>query len=255
MTQDWDIRPRSESCGTCQKAFTDQQPYCSCLVFGDQGYARQDFCLPCWNAHTPESAPRYSVWQGIFRSPPPPAEEALKKETAESLLRKLIEEQNPARQDAMFILAVMLERKKIFIERDVQVQDGQTTRVYEHRQTGETFVIRDPHLNLNELGQVQREVSELLGASKKSEPASAGEGAAAGAALAVAAAATAADDIPEAADDEDEMEEEDAVEDTDDESDEDVEQEEEEEEDEDGDEEDDEEDDDEDDEDEDEEDE
>ncbi len=180
MTQDWDIKPRSEACSTCKTAFVDRAPYFSCLVFGAEGYARQDYCEPCWAKHSQGEGARYSVWQGIFRSPPPPAEEALKKETAESLLRKLIEEQDPARQEVIFILAVMLERKKILVERDVQVQDGVTTRVYEHKQSGETFVIRDPRLDLGALGAVQAQVVALLGGGGKKgageEPGTQGSG-------------------------------------------------------------------------------
>lgn len=172
MSQDWDIKSRAEACGACQAPFTDRQVYFSRLVFGAEGYAREDYCAGCWNARSADGS-RYSAWQGVFRSPPPPAEEPLRKETAETLLRKLMEDQDPARRNVIFILAVMLERKKLLIERDVQVQDGQFTRVYEHRQSGETFVVQDPRLQLNELESVQREVAELLGAPAASSPAGA----------------------------------------------------------------------------------
>lgn len=206
MTQDWDIKPRAESCATCQAPFVDKHPYQSCLAFGEQGYARQDYCEPCWDGRPPDPDASHSAWRGIFRSPPPPEEEALKKETAESLLRKLIEEQNPARERVIFILAVMLERKKLLIERDVQLQNGATTRVYEHKHSGETFVIQDPHLNLNELGDVQQEVVELLGRGDKQDAPTDGD--AANADDQADAAALAA--IPEAAGDDDETPSDDA---------------------------------------------
>jgi hypothetical protein len=66
--------------------------------------------------------------------------------------------------DAIFILAVMLERKKVLVERDVQaLEDGRKLRIYEHRKTNESFLIVDPGLKLAELGQVQEEVVVLLG--------------------------------------------------------------------------------------------
>lgn len=163
MAQDWDIKTRSEACDACEAEFADQQRYFSCLTFGGEGYARADYCEPCWSAR-PTDGVRHSVWNAVFRTPPPPAAETLRKETAETLLRKLIEDHDPARRSVIYILAVMLERKRMLVERDVQVQDGAMTRIYEHRQTGETFVVHDPHLKLNELESVQREVAELLGA-------------------------------------------------------------------------------------------
>jgi hypothetical protein len=164
MAQDWDIRSRSEACTTCKTAFEDGQPYLSALRFGEAGYERGDFCATCWPAAETEFAP-YSSWQGTYRKPPASADrEPLKKETAESLLRKLIEDEDPQNEAVIYILAVMLERKKTLIERDVTVDDlGTVHRVYEHRQTGETYLILDPRLELDKLVNVQTRVIEMLG--------------------------------------------------------------------------------------------
>jgi hypothetical protein len=66
--------------------------------------------------------------------------------------------------NAIFILTVMLERKKILVERDARKgDDGRKLRIYEHRKTGESFMVTDPELKLNELEQVQEQVVVLLG--------------------------------------------------------------------------------------------
>ena len=171
--QEWDIKPRGEACSDCQTVFADQQPYFSALVFGAEGYQRADYCDPCWQARPKEQILPYSVWQGIFKLPPAAPEEALKKETAESLLRKYMEEDNPASANIIYILAVMLERKRILVERDVRTnENGVLIRVYEHRKTGETFLVPDPRLQLDQLEKVQLEVITLLGGPvKKTEQA------------------------------------------------------------------------------------
>ena len=70
----------------------------------------------------------------------------------------------------VFILTVMLERKRILAEKDVQIRDdGVKVRIYEHKKTGETFLVSDPGLKLAELEQVQEEVVALLGGGKKNE--------------------------------------------------------------------------------------
>ncbi len=95
---------------------------------------------------------------------PPQGAEALRKETAESLLRELMETEDPSKRNVIFILAVMLERRRLLVEKEVQIQpDGVKIRVYEHKQTGESFVVPDPQLKLAEIESVQREVMELLG--------------------------------------------------------------------------------------------
>ncbi|MBM4142880.1 MAG: hypothetical protein FJ225_04700 [Lentisphaerae bacterium] len=163
MAQDWDIKPRAEACRACDRPFEDGQVCFSALQFMEDGYARADYCAACWPDRAADAAP-YSSWQGVFRLPPAAPEEALKKETAETLLRRLVEEDDERRRNVIFILAVMLERKRELAERDVRTRDdGATIRVYEHRRTGETFLIPDPHLKLDELAEVQQQVVGMLG--------------------------------------------------------------------------------------------
>jgi len=164
MAQDWDIKSRSEACTACSTAFEDGQSYLSALLFGENGYERADFCEGCWQQSEAVLSP-YSSWQGIYRKPSATGNnDPLKKETAESLLRKLIEDEDPQNEGVIYILAVMLERKKTLVEKDVTVDDlGTVHRVYEHRQTGETFLILDPQLKLDALEDVQTRVIEMLG--------------------------------------------------------------------------------------------
>jgi hypothetical protein len=162
MNQDWSIKPRGTQCGTCAAPFADRQPYHTRLSHDAQGYNRADYCEPCWKVEA-DRQPRYSAWKGIFRVPPPEPERKVRKETAESLLRDLIGRNDLTRKSTVYILAVMLERQRVFVERDVQTHaDGSRTIVYEHRKTGETFVIPDPQLRLTELAPVQQEVTALL---------------------------------------------------------------------------------------------
>jgi hypothetical protein len=202
MSQDWEIKPRSSSCQECQTPFAEGQRYSSTLVFCQEGYVRGDYCETCWTTKSTSLSP-YSSWRGTYKTPPV-QEEVLKKETAESLLRRLMEETNDARRNAIYILAVMLERKKILAEKDVRKnEDGSLTRIYEHRKTGETFLVPDPQLQLDQLGPVQQEVAEMLGGGPKPPAQPAAEGAA-------PEAEPAADEEPEEdEDDEDDDEEED----------------------------------------------
>ena len=88
-------------------------------------------------------------------------------ETADDLLRHLIALEDPAMKNVVYVLAVMLERSKILIERDAREQEDHTIlRVYEHRRTGESFVVLDPRLRLENLAEVQQQVVALLSGTK-----------------------------------------------------------------------------------------
>lgn len=159
--QDWEIRARAEQCARCERPFADGEPFMSRLTHGPDGYERTDYCMKCWKEIADAAA--LSKWQSIFRLPPPPPPETLKKETAESLLRKLMADEASAHANTIYILAVMLERRRLLVEKDVQVrEDGQKVRMYEFRKTNELFVIPDPELKLAELEHVQEEVVALL---------------------------------------------------------------------------------------------
>jgi hypothetical protein len=67
----------------------------------------------------------------------------------------------------VYVLAVMLERSKILVERDTkELDDGSIRRIYEDRKQGDTFVILDPRLRLENLADVQQQVVALLSGTK-----------------------------------------------------------------------------------------
>ena len=159
--EEWDhIQTRSEACNGCQKPFADKEDYHTALSLTPEGYRRRDLCQSCWGAA--EHANLASYWQGTFQVPPPPKQETLKREDAESLLRKFIDSKDPGHANARYILAIMLERKRTLRHRDTTEQDGQKILIYEHARTGETFLVPDPRLRLDQLEAVQTEVSALL---------------------------------------------------------------------------------------------
>lgn len=164
----WHVRKCAKACYGCEEGFQHEQALYSRLFFDEGEYTRQDFCAKCWN----KEDPGLSTWKTVFIVPPPPAEEMVKKENVESLLRKLLAKENEEDLNAVFILTVMLERKKTLVERDVQkMEDGRKLRIYEHRKTGESFMVIDPELKLDELEHVQEEVVVLLGGKpRNAEP-------------------------------------------------------------------------------------
>jgi hypothetical protein len=162
MSSDWNIKPRSEECVGSGEGFNDGVLVFSRLLFTEEGYIREDYSESQWTDGLRDSS--VSVWKGMFRAPPPKAEEPIQKESAESLLRKLIETDDEENRNVIYILAVMLERKRILAERDVHTRDdGVKLRVYEHKKSGEVFLIPDPELKLAELEAVQEDVVTRLG--------------------------------------------------------------------------------------------
>lgn len=162
---DWNIQVRARACQVCGEAFADQHPYHTVLCEEKTAYTRQDMCETCWSKSPAASwmaRPGFiSHWQGIYEVPPPPTE-LIRRETAEGLLRKLVQCQDPRYLAATFILAVMLERKRMLRVKDQLHHDGGRVFLYEQPKSGDLFAIRDPELALDQLEVVQRDVAHLL---------------------------------------------------------------------------------------------
>ena len=163
---EWNIQSRATACEACARPFADRQPYHTLLYDERQDYLRRlDVCDACWQSQFSDGARErkgfVSHWQGIFEVPPPVVD-PIQKETAETLLRKIIELNDPHYAPAAYILAVMLERKRLLKVKEQLKRDGQRVFVYELPRTGDVFTIADPDLHLDQLEQVQRDVAQLL---------------------------------------------------------------------------------------------
>ena len=165
LTQEWNIQPRALQCAVSARPFEKGERIYSALYWRDGQYARVDLSAEAWQARNDNIEP-ISAWQTDFVPPPPPEPETLRKDDAESLLRRLVAENAPSTRNARYILALMLERKKVVRQIERQRQEGQSILVYEHLPSGEVWLIEDPGLKLGELSAVQDEVAHLLASTQ-----------------------------------------------------------------------------------------
>ena len=163
---DWNIQSRSHHCQACDKAFADDEKYHTVLTDEKSGYLRLDVCVKCWQSQYADGAADrkgfISFWQGVYESPPPAPPDAIQRDTAESLLRKLIEANDVQFTAAAYILAVMLERKRQLKIKEQFTREGRRVFIYEQPKTGDLFTIPDPNLQLDQLEAVQTQVAHLL---------------------------------------------------------------------------------------------
>ena len=163
---DWKIRTRSHECKSCAAPFEDGQVYHTLLYSERDEYHRIDVCRDCWDGQYGQGASDrkgyVSHWSGTFLVPPPPPPDPIQKESADTALRKLVELEDPAYGPVCYILATMLERKRLLRVREEITEGDQRGFIYEYPKSGEVFSIQDPNLKLDELEEVQRDVSILL---------------------------------------------------------------------------------------------
>ncbi|MFM8879851.1 MAG: hypothetical protein ACKOKG_12085 [Verrucomicrobiota bacterium] len=162
---EWHIQSRAHACQRSGRQFQDGETYHTLLLDTKAGFERMDLCVEAFREASPELMAQSNLvshWKGVYEAPPPVPPEAIRKDDAESLLRRLLENRDPRHVASAFILAVMLERKRILRVKGQSRDSGRRIFVYEHPKSGDLFSIIDPDLQLHQLEAVQREVAHLL---------------------------------------------------------------------------------------------
>jgi hypothetical protein len=165
MIQNWSIRSRATHCAHSGRAFAEGEVFHTAIYFDPEtsGYLRRDVGMDVWREEIAERKP-IAYWRTAYTPVVVEAKpEVTSKESAMALLQRFIEEDNPITENARYILALMLERKRILSPTATKEIDGAKMLFYENKKTGEVFLVRDPELRLDELAQVQDEVAMLLG--------------------------------------------------------------------------------------------
>ncbi len=163
---EWEIASRGSRCSRTGVEFRPNDSFYTILFeLPNGGFRREDVCEQAWIEydHSSQEKP-FSFWKSKYQPPPPPEEETLPAQSAEMLLRTLLSSPAPTQQaeNACYILALMLERKRTLRQVDSKRSGDHLLLIYEHAKTGEVFIVKDPQLRLDEIEDVQREVSAIL---------------------------------------------------------------------------------------------
>lgn len=170
IIQDWKIRATNAQCELTGDPFVDEQVFYTC-IFDDpesDGFLRKDYSIESWEKiHSEIDPPPFSFWKSTYKAPVKEEEEKRIEDTsAEGMLRRFIEEDDPRTEHARYILALMLERKKTLVPTDSKETETRNLLFYEHADTGDVFIVADPGLKLDEIEVVQQEVAALLAAEE-----------------------------------------------------------------------------------------
>ena len=161
MESQWEIKSRARFCARTGKPFEEGECFYTLLFRDGDGFRREDISEQAWNERNDNMHP-FSFWRSKYEAPQKPPSEPLRKEDAESLLRRLVSEADSASVNARYILALILERKRIL--RPIQSSD-EDLLVYEHAGTGESIIVPNPRLSVDQIYAVQKEVFEMLAGS------------------------------------------------------------------------------------------
>lgn len=161
LPNDWPIKHRAELCAVTQRPFAPREQFYTLLFREGEGFRREDLSEEAWSSRNENIRP-FSFWKSRYEATPPAPPEPLAKESAENLLRRLLIDNDGTHANACYVLAAMLERKRVLKQIDTKDAADGRVLIYEHIENGDVFLVRDPKLRLDEVGSVQSEVATLL---------------------------------------------------------------------------------------------
>jgi hypothetical protein len=161
LTNEWPIKHRADACARTQRPFEPGEQFYTLLFREGDGFRREDLSEEAW-AQRNENIRPFSFWKSRYEPPPAQPPETLPQENAEDLLPRLLAQNDPATANACYVLAVMLERKRVLKQIKTEQTEARPVLVYEHAKSGDVFLVPDVHLRLDEIEHVQHEVSQLL---------------------------------------------------------------------------------------------
>lgn len=182
-TAEWKINKFGQSCVICSKKIEVGEVCCSALFepSREEGkpatadFARRDYCEPCFNQHPPEGM--YYYWKLAAPDPTvniPPKKPVLDVEAVLDFFRRLATDSDPTKRPLAFVLALMLDRKKVLkFTGEKRREDGESLLVFTMRRGGESFELIPPGLDEQELAAAGRELNQILGVSAPPAPAAA----------------------------------------------------------------------------------
>jgi hypothetical protein len=159
LPTEWAIKHRADTCAVTQRPFVPGEYFYTLLFRDAEGYRREDLSEEAWSNRNENIQP-FSFWKMRYE-PLPAATESLPKEDAEQLFRRLMASENPP-ANTCYVLAVMLERKRVLKQIKTEKAENGRVLIYEQSGTGDVFIVPDPQLRLDQLESVQEEVAQLL---------------------------------------------------------------------------------------------
>ena len=157
---DWNISRPQRACA-CGRELAENETYYAALFEQGEGFARRDFCAPCWEKAKAEGG-HFSFWKTSV----PPKEQKRRLFADDQVLLdfffRLENEQEEQRRHFFYLLALILMRKKILKFEDIEREAERETLVLRYPSEDRVFRVADPKLTEEQIEALKEQLSQIL---------------------------------------------------------------------------------------------
>jgi hypothetical protein len=163
MAKEYDITGASASCRSCRRQFEPGEEFVAVLHDRGTEFQRDDFCTDCWGARQEEAREAFSVWHGRMPVPDEPARKLVSNEALVEFFEKLDGQEEPAKVNLRFVLALMLMRKKMLVYDRSETDDaGREVWIMHFKSEPAPLSVIRPQLNEEQIGEVSAQLAALF---------------------------------------------------------------------------------------------
>ena len=156
LANEWPIKHRADACAVTQRPFAAGENFYTLLFREAEGFRREDLSEEAWTTRNENIRP-FSFWEPVTsRRQRRPRTNCQRK--CRGSFAAIAGGKKPEHANACYVLAVMLERKRVLKQIKSEKTDGDRVLIYEHAKNGDVFIVPDPQLRLDEIEKVQEEV-------------------------------------------------------------------------------------------------
>jgi hypothetical protein len=164
MAREYQISKLAGRCSSCNQELAVGSEFVATVHETPQELARQDLCLPCWQARPADAG---SSVIAEWRSRVPAKQEKKKLFVDDDVLvqffKRLADSPEPERVCFRFVLGLVLMRKKVLIyDRLQKLEDGREAWNLHFRQGQEPAVVIDPKMAEESIARVSQQLGEVL---------------------------------------------------------------------------------------------
>lgn len=168
MGKEYEIAKTSGACCQCRRELTGGEEFVAALADEGESFRRDDFCPPCWQQRSGEQPGYFSFWHGRIPPPEQPKKPVLNTELLLDFLGKLAGQDEPAKINFRFVLALMLMRKKLLVY-DGRGDDDQGRELWRMHlrgpsggPPGESLEIVRPELDEDKIAAVAENLGQIF---------------------------------------------------------------------------------------------
>ena len=159
---EWNISKNSKRCLSCDRGFDENDEFFSALFDRGDAFIRNDFCPDCWDACDKETV--YSFWRSKVSENKEPPKTKINIDAIFDLFLKLENagDEDIAKRNLRFVLALYLMRKKILKLKSSKVLGDSEIMTFKAPNEKKDIELHNPNLEAEQIEQITNDVKTLF---------------------------------------------------------------------------------------------